>query len=281
MKVFLSWSEERSRLAAAAFKKWIEEVLQCVEPWMSPDIEKGANWPAELTERLGETYVGVVFLTRENLSSPWLHFEAGALAKTTSGRPCVVLLDVSPTDVRGPLSMYQLTRCTEDDFRRLVQNLRTWAEREGGKVIPVNTLDALFKRSWPELKNSLEDIRSDAKNTGPVLSEEEIGRETLMVVRSLRAEIVSLRADIVDARTAAPAPLGRPPVEGLFRIRKDMPSEQVDGMLAESAVAFPHLRFSRTGEILLVIADDDSQSRGEWAAWRRRYGTMVFAPAPE
>jgi hypothetical protein len=40
MKVFLSWSEERSRTAAEAFKSWIEEVLQCVEPWMSPDIDK-------------------------------------------------------------------------------------------------------------------------------------------------------------------------------------------------------------------------------------------------
>jgi hypothetical protein len=280
MKVFLGWSEERSRLAAVAFKTWIEEVLQCVEPWMSPDIEKGANWPAELSERLNQTYVGVVFLTRENLSSPWLHFEAGALAKTRSGRPCVVLLDVSPTDVNGPLSMYQHTRCTEDDFRRLVQNFRTWAESEGGKVIPVNTLDALFTRSWPALKQSLEDIRSRAMNVGPVRSDDDIGRETLTVVRSLRAEIATLRAEIVGAGMAAPT-LARSPVDGLFRIREDIPQEQVDEMLAASVVAFPHLRLTRHKELLVVIADGDSQSRAEWAAWRQRYGTMVFAPNPE
>jgi hypothetical protein len=163
MKVFLSWSEQRSRLAAAAFKSWIEEVLQCVEPWMSPDIDKGANWPAELSIRLETTYVGVVFLTRDNLSSPWLHFEVGALAKTKSGRPCIVLLDVSPTDVKGPLSLYQHTCCAEDDVRRLVQNLRTWAENEDGKVIPAAALDALFTRLWPALERSLEQVRTTAQ----------------------------------------------------------------------------------------------------------------------
>jgi hypothetical protein len=108
MKIFLSWSEERSRSVALAFKSWIEGVLQCVEPWMSPDIDKGANWPAELSKLLETTFVGLVFLTRDNLSSPWLHFEAGALANIRSGRPCVVLLDVSPVDVKGPLSLYQV-----------------------------------------------------------------------------------------------------------------------------------------------------------------------------
>ena len=65
MKVFLSWSEHRSRLAAEAFKSWIEEVLQCVEPWMSPDIDKGANWPSELSDRLATTSAGVVFLAEQ------------------------------------------------------------------------------------------------------------------------------------------------------------------------------------------------------------------------
>lgn len=281
MKVFLSWSDERSRMAAVAFKAWIEEVLQCVEPWMSPDIEKGANWPTELSERLNETYVGVVFLTRENLASSWLHFEAGALAKTHSGRPCVVLLDVSPTDVKGPLSMYQHTRCTEDDFRRLVQNLRVWAETEGGKVIPVNTLDALFNRSWPALKQSLDQIRSQAKTVGPVRSDEDIGRETLTVVRSLRTEIASLRAELARAGAGPLSTTAPSAVEGVFRIRKDIPRDQVDEMLVASAEAFPHLRLTRSNDMLLVSANSDSQSRGEWAAWRQRYGTMVFALGSE
>jgi hypothetical protein len=274
--MFLSWSEERSRLAAVAFKSWIEEVLQCVEPWMSPDIEKGANWPAELSDRLETTYVGVVFLTRDNLASSWLHFEVGALAKTKNGRPCVVLLDLSPTDVKGPLSLFQHTRCAEDDFRRLVQNLRTWAETEQGKVITASALDALFKRSWPALERSLEQIRMTSKTEGPIRTEDDIARETLTVVRSLRDEIASLRTDMVAAGAAAPS-VTRSAVEGVFRIREDVRSEQIEEMLTTSATAFPRLRFTKQNNLLLVSATNDHQSQEEWATWRKRYGTMVFA----
>ena len=277
MKVFLGWSEDRSRLAAAAFKTWIEEVLQCVEPWMSPDIDKGANWPAELSNRLETTYVGVVFLTRDNLASPWLHFEVGALAKTKSGRPCVVLLDVSPTDVKGPLALYQHTRCAEDDIRRLIQNLRTWAENEGEKVIPATALDALFARSWPSLERSLEQVRKTGKTAGPIRTEDDLARETLTVVRSLRDEIASLRTDIRSAGVVAPSSVTGSPVEGLFRIRQDLSPEQIDEMLTTSANAFPHLRFTRQNDVLLVSTTNDYQSQEEWATWRKRYGTMVFA----
>jgi hypothetical protein len=276
MKVFLSWSDERSRLAAAAFKCWIEEVLQSVEPWMSPDIDKGANWPNELSDRLETTYVGVVFLTRDNLSSPWLHFEVGALAKTKSGRPCVVLLDVSPTDVKGPLSLYQHTRCTEDDVRRLVHNLRTWADNEGGKVISASALDTLFKRSWPALEQALEQVRTTDQAIRPIRTQDDVARETLTVVRSLRDEIAALRTDMIGAGVVARPTVTRSPVEGLFRIREDVSRERIDEMLTASASAFPHLRLTKQGELLLVSATNDFQSQEEWAAWRQRYGTMVF-----
>jgi hypothetical protein len=277
LKVFLSWSEERSRLAAMAFKAWIEEVLQSVEPWMSPDIDKGASWSREVSDRLGTTYVGVVFLTRDNLSSPWLHFEAGALARTRSGRPCILLLDVLPTDVKGPLSLYQHTRCTEDDIHRLVHNLRTWAENEGGTVIPASALDTLFKRSWPALARSLEGVRAIGKTVGPVRTTDELAQETLAVVRSLRDEIASLRTELAGGGGLPPHSAGSP-VEGLFRIRADVPPERIDEMLTASATAFPHLKMNRHGEILQVNATNSVQSKEEWAAWRKAYGTLVFAP---
>jgi hypothetical protein len=277
MKVFLGWSEDRSRLAAVAFKSWIEEVLQCVEPWMSPDIEKGANWPAELSSRLDTTYVGVVFLTQDNLASPWLHFEVGALAKTKIGRACVVLLDVAPLDVKGPLSLYQHTMCTEDDMLRLVQNLRTWAESENERVISTHALEVVFKRSWPALERSLEAIRRSGKTTGPIRTGDDLARETLAVVRTLRDEVVSLRTALSSAGTMPPTSASCSTVETLFRIRQDLAPQQIEEMVATSALSFPHLRLTRQNDLLLVSADGDQRSREEWAAWRKRYGTMIFA----
>ena len=278
MKVFLSWSERRSRLAAEVFKSWIEEVLQCVDPWMSPDIDKGANWPAELSERLETTYVGVVFLSRDNLASSWLNFEVGALAKTKGGRPCIVLLDILPTDVKGPLSLYQHTQCTEDDIRRLVQNLRGWAESEGEKVISASALDTLFKRSWPALEQSLKGVFKTDTTAEPLRSADELSRETLTVVRSLRDEIAALRNEmagvgIVPSRTVASSP-----VEGVFRIRNDMSQDRIEEMLSVSAKSFPHLKFERQDGVLLVSATSDVQAQEQWAAWRKVYGSMIFAP---
>ena len=92
--VFISWSNERSRLVAEALRGWLPFVLQTVNPWMSvTDEEKGSQWESEISARLDE--------------SPWLLFEAGALSKKLSeSRVCTYLLDLTPAAVRPPMGMF-------------------------------------------------------------------------------------------------------------------------------------------------------------------------------
>ncbi len=83
MKVFISWSGERSKAVAQAWHDWLPNVIQAVEPWMSEtDIAKGARWGMDMARELDETRVGIICLTPENLNAPWILFEAGALSKT-------------------------------------------------------------------------------------------------------------------------------------------------------------------------------------------------------
>lgn len=41
MKIFLSWSGEKSKNIAESLKDWLEQVIQTSEPWISTSIEKG------------------------------------------------------------------------------------------------------------------------------------------------------------------------------------------------------------------------------------------------
>jgi len=46
MKVFISWSVQRSAAVADALRYWLPKVIQALEPWMSADdIEKGIREP--------------------------------------------------------------------------------------------------------------------------------------------------------------------------------------------------------------------------------------------
>jgi hypothetical protein len=86
MKVFISWSGEKSKAAAEALRDWLPLVIQSITPWMSrKDIAAGASWNKALAKELGETKYGIVCLTKMNVNEPWIHFETGAISKTING----------------------------------------------------------------------------------------------------------------------------------------------------------------------------------------------------
>jgi hypothetical protein len=123
--VFISWSGERSRYVAEALRDWLPVVLQAAKPWMSAaDVEKGSRWESEISARLDEADVGIICLTPENLSSPWLLFEAGALSKKLSkSRVCTYLLDLTPAEVPPPMGMFQHTVVARDHTRKLLDSI--------------------------------------------------------------------------------------------------------------------------------------------------------------
>ncbi len=98
----------RAPLASALYT-WLPSVLQSVKPFLSSeDVDKGARWAVEVSKELEGSGYGVLCVTRENVATPWLNFEAGALSKAfDTARVVPLLLDLSPTDVVGPLTMFR------------------------------------------------------------------------------------------------------------------------------------------------------------------------------
>jgi hypothetical protein len=125
MKVFIGWSGDVSKAVATALHDWLGRVIQAVKPWMSDeDLDKGARWSTTIARELQDARVGVVCLTRDNLTNPWIHFEAGALAKVVEESfVWTYLFHVKNTDVVGPLSQFQHTTEKKEDTKKLVETI--------------------------------------------------------------------------------------------------------------------------------------------------------------
>ncbi len=181
--LFISWSGPRAEKMAEILREWIPQVIQAVEPWLSgSDIDKGARWNEELGKQLNQASLGIFCLTRDNLESPWLNFEAGALSKTIdASRVCTYLLDLQRTDVPYPLAQFNATRAEKDDTRKLMDTIN---KALGLPIKDDKILDKAFETYWPELQEQLEDIPEPAEEQTP-RDEGEMIREILELVRGL------------------------------------------------------------------------------------------------
>jgi TIR domain-containing protein len=181
MKVFISWSGERSRAVAEILRVWLPDVINFIEPWVSSeDIEKGARWGADLVQQLAATDIGIICLTPENINAPWIHFEAGALSKALDkSRVCVYLLQLRPSDLAGPLVQFQATEATQLDTLRL---LRTLNSALGQNMRSDDQLQRAFEKWWPELQKKLLKIPNDL-NMKPLRADREVLEEMLDLLR--------------------------------------------------------------------------------------------------
>jgi len=162
-KVFISWSGELSGKLGQAVGDWLQAALQFVEPFFTPDhVEKGTKWLSGISAELEASDCGIICLTRENLSSPWILFEAGALSKKLGSRVCTLLFDVAKADVKFPLAMFQATEFTEEDFRVLVGNIN----KLGGDLsLKESGLTRAFDKWWPDLEEKVNTIRAEHQPT--------------------------------------------------------------------------------------------------------------------
>ncbi|MFF2748530.1 TIR domain-containing protein [Kitasatospora sp. NPDC058048] len=210
MKVFLSWSGERSKRTAEALWSWLPDVLQYINPWLSSlDISAGRRGVREITDELSETNFGIICTTPENQASTWINFEAGALSKQVDGGYVVpFLIGMKATDLISPLSQFQaITGDSKDDVQKLLFDIN---EASNGLAIPRERLERAFRRSWPELEGNMRNISALSSRDSPSKtverSEADMTEEILLIARQLdhrMAEIerCTLQADGAPRRS--------------------------------------------------------------------------------
>ena len=184
MRLFISWSGDLSHRIAERLFEWLPMVLQGLDPYMSSEsIEKGARWSSHIGKELEEARFGIVILTKENLSSRWLHFEAGAVAKSVDeSRLAPLLFGLRPADVLQPLSQFQITTFAKEDMLKLLKSANV---ASGEALMPEARLATLFDKLWPDVSEKIDSILHEYRSAQNVVtrSTEEILEEILSLGR--------------------------------------------------------------------------------------------------
>jgi hypothetical protein len=159
MRVFVSWSGERSHAVAIALKTFVGDIVQSVTPFVSDeDIISGERWTSRIQEELQENQYGILSITHDNKESPWLLFEAGALSNSSYNIPVVpFLFDIEPSELTGsPLLQFQATiYYNKSNVRKLIGDIN---EACGEGKLDDTRLQRAFDRCYPEFENTLKQI---------------------------------------------------------------------------------------------------------------------------
>lgn len=265
MLVFISWSGERSRYVAEHLRSWLKDVIQTIEPWVSSeDIRQGARWNVDVARKLEDANFGILCLTRDNLDQPWLVFEAGALAKTLDqSHVCPYLIDLKPTEIKGPLVQFQGTTATEDGTRRLVHSIN---KALGENALPDEKIDRACRRWWPDLETALENIPRPRSTLPDPRSERELMEELLARVRRIDARgedsAAILRDTVADFDLPADLFQGTDVTQLLRKLDTIGNDDDKNAALWSQS----HLRFSGDDlDGLWATRWGGGTARGEWA----------------
>lgn len=172
MKVFISWSGLKSQEVAKVLKQWIPCVIQSVEPYFSSaDIDKGARWSTDIAKELQNASFGILCVTKDNLSSAWLNFEAGALSKSIEqSKVCPFLVDLKPSDIQNsPILQFQMASSTRDDVFKLFKSINS---NLGDSKLHEDVLSTTFDTFWPKIEDALKSVSSVVESAPSVKKSE-------------------------------------------------------------------------------------------------------------
>lgn len=196
MKVFISWSGERSKSLAFALKDWLPLVLQYVQPWVSEkDISAGERWAQAIAGELEASNFGILCITPENLSSEWIMFEAGALSKSMQDAKVIPLLfGLELSDLSGPLSQFQALKIDQQGLLDVAKAINAVSENKTAD----STISKLIPALWPQLQLMLDAIPENKASGRHLRPQTEVLEELVSQVRGLNSRVRDYDAELSD-----------------------------------------------------------------------------------
>jgi hypothetical protein len=200
-QIFISWSLSASRVTAERAYEFLRRLFPTFKFFISSEnISSGQRWFDVVSEKLNKCTIGIIVVTEENLSRPWIHYEAGALAKLVEkSRVMPLLCGVSPAAIADtPLSAFQASELSKSGMRRVADSIREHTEYGQSDGDFAEHFDMLWERHGEKLcilpPSSIEAGArpNQAKQRGP--SQAEIGAQIAHlteIVKSMEARLPS------------------------------------------------------------------------------------------
>jgi hypothetical protein len=194
--IFISWHGQRGNAVASALKGWLPQIVNAFNPWFSSSTDKGMRWRTEIANRLAQAKAGIIVLTPSALSSPWLLFESGAIAKSPDKTyACTLLVGLKNEEVTEPLAQFQHTAATKDEILKLVKTLNTVLE--SGERMPDEHVQRAFEKWWPDLEKTLRNLPDDEPANKPQRELSDMLAELVAVSRETSRGVAESHHDLL------------------------------------------------------------------------------------
>lgn len=196
MKVFISWSGTRSQALATTLREWLPLVLDYVEPWVSEtDIAAGDRWAQEIGTELEASNFGIICITPENLTSPWVLFEAGALSKSMQDSKVIPLLfGLEFSDITGPLAQFHAKKADQAGLGEVIQAIEKVSENKNREEL----IRRRFNGLWPDFEKMIEEIPDRAPTEKHMRPQTEILEELVTGVRGLDSRLHEFSTEVAE-----------------------------------------------------------------------------------
>jgi hypothetical protein len=183
--VFLSWSGPNSKEIARALKNMFEtkvfanEKIRCFVS--DEDIASGSDWWNKIKRELKSCKIGIICITKENMSAPWIYFEAGTMV--ARGVPFVIPLLINcnfnalketPLSTKHAVDFYDSAK-----FTKMVYDIYQ-AMGYSGKT--KEDIAVLMKEYYVQLKNDISPVLRKLSNLR-VFNEKYVYPNTVKAVR--------------------------------------------------------------------------------------------------
>lgn len=229
LKVFVSWSGKPSQRCALLLREKLPKFNHLIEPFVSSeDIAKGDRGFEAIAAQLAGSQYGIVCVTPDNRSTPWINYEAGALSREV-GKPRLapfLLLGTTVADlVSTPLTQFQATPAdAPEEVLKMIKTINSLCDPPADD----KQIDDHFAKYWPELEEGLAAI---ARMAQQAMSEDASPpRPSSAEVQDQMLSLLRQQVDRISALEQAVAALHVRPVSE----RRDGPV-LFDGMFGDPA----------------------------------------------